>query len=213
MSCLGIFGCFLPWSTGSQDPVLSPSGYTYCYPCISGRIRAGGGTCPCPMSGQLLHEGSLEANALAASLIEQIEVYPAKRMGKFWVPIRTGASKSKSKKAAVPFGLRRLYKNTIRSHDKRKAGEGKDSAQSKARSNYDAYELFTYFVVASLLIYFFFQSEFLGPQLHQAKLPLLVLMAVPMGLLLFYTIYEMGMDSGLLPSAGSDSDSDSDSDD
>ena len=90
---------------------MTPSGYTYCYKCIRRRIQSAG---TCPISGRNLSEEQLEPNELAIALIDQIEVYPAKRVGKHWVPI---TDKTKKK---ITFGLRRLYKNTYLKTSKRK---------------------------------------------------------------------------------------------
>lgn len=124
-----------------QDPVLSPAGYTYCYKCIRRRIQTKG---TCPITGRSLSEEQLEPNELAIALIDQIEVFPAKRVGKHWVPL---TDKTKKK---ITFGLRRLYKNTYLKSSRRKR-EGEDEDAKDPAENYDIYELFTYLIVVSLL--------------------------------------------------------------
>jgi len=125
-----------------EDPVLSPAGYTYCYKCIRRRIQTKG---TCPISGRSLSEEQLEPNELAIALIDQIEVFPAKRVGKHWVPL---TDKTKKK---ITFGLRRLYKNMYLKSSRRKR-EGEDEDAKDPVENYDIYELFTYLIVVSLLV-------------------------------------------------------------
>ncbi|QDZ19628.1 hypothetical protein HOP50_03g21460 [Chloropicon primus] len=164
-----------------EDPVLSPSGYTYCYKCIRRRIKRTG---TCPITGRSLTEEQLEPNELAIALIDQIELYPAKRLGKHWVPIT-----DKTKKT-ITFGLRRLYKNTYLKATKEKDGEGDEEGFRDPAENYDIYELFTYLIIVSLLIYGVLRTEFLGNQLRQARVPLMILLSVPGVLLVLYVIIE-----------------------
>ena len=163
-----------------QDPVLSPAGYTYCYKCIRRRIQTKG---TCPITGRSLSEEQLEPNELAIALIDQIEVFPAKRVGKHWVPL---TDKTKKK---ITFGLRRLYKNTYLKSSRRKR-EGEDEDAKDPAENYDIYELFTYLIVVSLLVYGVLRTEFLGNQLRMARVPLTILLSVPGILLLVYIVLE-----------------------
>ena len=126
---------------------------------------------------------------MAITLIDQIEVYPAKRVGKHWVPI-TDRTKKK-----ITFGLRRLYKNTYLkvSKKKKKKEEEEENAGSKSIDsvdNYDLYELFTFLVILSLLVYGILQTEFFGGQLRKARVPLTILLAIPGLLLLAYMVIE-----------------------
>ncbi len=72
--------------------------------------------------------------------------YPAKRVGKHWVPL---TDKTKKK---ITFGLRRLYKNTYLKISKRKGKQEEDPGAKPVDSDdYDIYELFT--CVFSTLIF------------------------------------------------------------
>ena len=182
--------------------MLTPAGYTYCYRCIRKRIQDTG---TCPISGRPLREAQLEVNELAVSMIEQIEVYPAKRSGRHWVPVTDRT------KRTVTFGLRRLYKNSYFRLAKRRRGSGvggRNAAGRLTRANYDVYELVTYLVIVSLVLYGILRTEFLGYQLRQARVPLLVLLSVPISLLIVYTLIEMVINGF----ASDDDDDDTDDD-
>jgi len=123
---------------------------------------------------------------LAITLIDQIEVFPAKRLGKHWVPI---TDKTKKK---ITFGLRRLYKNTYLKSSARRRREKEDETTKDASvaDQYDIYELFTYLIIVSLVVYGVLQTEFLGGQLRKARVPLTIMLSVPGILLVLYVIIE-----------------------
>ena len=52
------------------------------------------------------------------------------------------------------------------------------------------YELFTYLIIVSLVVYGVLQTEFLGGQLRKARVPLTIMLSVPGILLVLYVIIE-----------------------
>lgn len=95
-------------------------------------------------------------------------------------------------KKKITFGLRRLYKNTYLKSSARRRREKEDETTKDASvaDQYDIYELFTYLIIVSLVVYGVLHTEFLGGQLRKARVPLTIMLSVPGILLVLYVIIE-----------------------